>query len=52
MLFSRHYLSDGLGLIDALIAGTALGRCATLYTFNNKHFRVVSGLDMQQPYGR
>ncbi|MGO9270567.1 MAG: type II toxin-antitoxin system VapC family toxin [Terriglobia bacterium] len=47
-----HRLSSGLNIPDCLIAATALSRGARLYTFNLKHFRVVPGLDVQQPYGR
>ena len=44
--------SDNLGLVDSLIAATAVGLGAILCTFNVKHFRVVAGLQMQQPYKR
>jgi predicted nucleic acid-binding protein len=39
--FAAHHLRHGLGLLDALIAGCAVGRAATLFTFNKKHYRVV-----------
>ena len=49
----RDYrLSHSLGLIDALIATTAVGQGATLCTFNTKHFSVVPGLVTEQPYAR
>ncbi len=49
----RDYrLSHNLGLIDALIAATAVGQGATLCTFNVKHFGVVPGLVTEQPYKR
>lgn len=51
-LFTRLHLSHGLGLIDALIAATALGRDATLCTFNIKHYRTVTNLSLYQPYQR
>ena len=51
-LLVAHRLSSGLNIPDCLIAATALTREARLYTFNVKHFRAVSGLDVQQPYGR
>ena len=46
------HLSHGLGLIDALIAETAMGRRAMLGTFNVKHFSHVQGLAILQPYAR
>lgn len=45
-------LSNGLGMIDALIAATALGRNLPLVTFNIRHFRAVPGLITVQPYVR
>ena len=50
--FSVLHLSHGLGLLDALIAGTAIGRGATLCTFNTKHYRAVRGLTLLAPYKR
>jgi predicted nucleic acid-binding protein len=47
-----HRLTSGLGIPDCLIAATALARRARLYTFNLKHFRLISGLDAQQPDSR
>ena len=51
-LFTAHHLSDGLGVIDALIASTAIGLSAPMNTFNQKHYRAVSGLITAQPYVR
>jgi predicted nucleic acid-binding protein len=50
--FAALHLSHGLGLLDALIAASAIGRSATLYTFNAKHYRSVPGLTMAEPYTR
>jgi len=50
--FRRLNLSHNLGLIDALVAATAIGQGATLCTFNAKHFRNVAGLVLEQPYTR
>ena len=50
--FPRLHLRDGTGLIDVLIAYTALGLDAELCTFNVKHFRNVPGLRIEQPYKR
>jgi hypothetical protein len=51
-LLLTHRLSSGLNIPDCLIAATALSRSARLYTFNLKHFQVVPGLDVAQPYPR
>ena len=50
--FAAYHLSDGLGLLDALIAACAVGRSATLHTFNEKHYRVVHALVTARPYAR
>jgi predicted nucleic acid-binding protein len=50
--FTAYHLSHGLGLLDSLIAACAVGLSATLYTFNEKHYRVVPGLMTFQPYTR
>ena len=50
--FIAYHLSHNLGLLDALIAACAIGVSATLCTFNVKHYRVVPGLVMVQPYSR
>jgi predicted nucleic acid-binding protein len=41
--------SHHLGLLDALIAATAIGLGASLCTFNAKHFQMISGLTIEQP---
>jgi len=50
--FSAFHLTHGLGLLDSLIAACALGHSATLCTFNSKHYKVVSGLLIQEPYDK
>ena len=51
-LFATHRLTSGLSIPDSLIPAMTLARGARLYTFNLKHFKVVAGLDVQQPYPR
>ena len=50
--FTTFHLSHGLGLLDALIASCAVGRSATLNTFNSKHYNIVPGLVTTEPYTR
>ena len=50
--FAAYHLSHGLGLLDAVIAACAVGRSATLCTFNVKHYTVVPELVTEQPYRR
>lgn len=50
--FANYHPSHGLGLLDSLIAACALGRGATLLTFNAKHYGTVPGLILAQPYVR
>jgi len=50
--FTAFHVSHNLGLIDSLIGACAVGLSATLCTFNVKHYKVVPGLSMEQPYAR
>ncbi|WP_404783878.1 PIN domain-containing protein [Altericista sp. CCNU0014] len=50
--FTVYHLSNNVGLIDALIAACAVGRSATLCTFNIKHYRIIPELNIEQPYSR
>jgi len=50
--FAAYHLSHSLGLLDALIAACAVGQQAVLCTFNVKHYRIVPGLKIAQPYTR
>ncbi len=51
-LLATYRLTSGLSIPDCLVAAMALTRSATLYTFNMRHFRVITGLDVQEPYTR
>jgi len=42
----EYFLSHAMQLADALIAGTCATQGLTLYTANDKHYRVVSALDI------
>jgi predicted nucleic acid-binding protein len=48
--FASYYLSHGLGILDSLIAETAVGLQEPLATFNVKHYAVIPGLTTIQPY--
>lgn len=50
--FPALYLQHGVGVLDALIAACAIGRAAILCTFNVKHYRAFSGLQIETPYKR
>src|SRR5262245_10139939 len=50
--FSQHRLGHNLGIIDALIAHTAIELGAPLHTFNQKHYDPITGLTTVQPYTR
>jgi len=51
-LLANHRLSSGLAIPDCLVAAMALERSLRLYTFNLKHYGVVAGLEVQEPYAR
>ena len=51
-LLAEHRLTSGMGIPDCLVAAMALVRNARVYTFNSKHFRVIPGVDAQEPYSR
>jgi tRNA(fMet)-specific endonuclease VapC len=48
--FAALRLSSGLGLLDSLIAHTAIGLSEPLATFNVTHYGPVAGLQTVQPY--
>ena len=45
-----HYLAHSLEIPDAFIAATALEHAIPLYTRNARHFQMIVGLDVRQPY--
>jgi hypothetical protein len=46
-LMETYALGHGLQLADALIASTAISLGATLITANDKHYRMIDGLEME-----
>jgi predicted nucleic acid-binding protein len=51
-LYCATHLSQNLGVLDALIAQTAIDHDLPLHTFDLKHYKGVSGLRTVQPYTR
>ena len=50
--FADAHLSHATGILDSLIAATALSHELTLHTFNQKHFAAFPKLKTAQPYLR
>lgn len=48
--FATLYLSHRIGIIDTLIAYTAIGAGEALHTFNRKHYSPITPLRTIQPY--
>ncbi len=51
-LLTQYRFTTGLSIPDCIIAAQAMNHAVTLFSFNIKHFRVIQGLDVQQPYLR
>ena len=49
-LVERYFLSHSLTLADALIASTAIFNGLPILTANDKHFKIISGLEVQKFY--
>ena len=50
--FAAYHLSHSLGILDTLIAETAVGLGIQLASFNTKHYGVLDTLRTIQPYAR
>lgn len=50
--FLPYKLSQGVGVLDCLIAAVAKEQGGTLYTFNTRHFRHLPGIAIAEPYAR
>lgn len=48
--FTQYHLSHGIGITDTIIAAVAVRLDAILYTRNLKHYAILPGLKIQQPY--
>ena len=49
---SQYKLSHGIGILDAVVAATAIRNGLALATFNIKHFRAIPELEIIRPYDR
>lgn len=49
-LFEKFFHSHGLEIPDAFIAATALEHGLTLVTGNRRHFGMIKGLKLEEPY--
>ncbi|TSC85345.1 MAG: PilT protein domain protein [Microgenomates group bacterium Gr01-1014_16] len=50
ILFRDYYHTNGIGIMDAFVAATALVHGQKLATHNVKHFKFIKGLDLIVPY--
>ena len=50
--FRAFYLKQGLGILDALIAASAVSHGLVLCTFNEKHYQGLPDLRIMRPYER
>ena len=48
--FKEFYNSHGIGMFDSLIGHTALKLDMPIYSFNEKHYKKISGLTVIKPY--
>lgn len=49
-LFERYYHSHGLGIMDALVAASAIASKEKLVSHNIKHFTFIKELNLIKPY--
>lgn len=49
-LYSRFHLSHGVGILDCLIASTAILRKLDFFSRNQKHFKMFPGIKLRAPY--
>ena len=51
-VFADVHLTHATGILDSLIAATAISHKLPLHTYNVKHFSAIEGLQLVQPYVR
>jgi predicted nucleic acid-binding protein len=50
--FAAYRLSHNAGLLDVLIGQTAVALGVSLYTFNQRHYSFIAGVQTSQPYSK
>lgn len=48
--FMKYRLSHNTGMLDMLIGHTAISLGTPLYTFNERHYNFITGIQTIQPY--
>lgn len=51
-VFAMYRLSHNAGLLDVLIGQTSVALGAPLYTFNQRHYDFIPGIQTVQPYAK
>jgi len=51
-VFAEYRLSHNAGLLDVLIGQTAVAMDLPLYTFNQRHYSFIPGMQTSQPYSK
>ncbi len=49
-IYKGYYLSNSVGIIDAIIGQTAVDRDMPLCTFNEKHYKIIENIELVKPY--
>lgn len=49
-LYRDYFYTEGIGIMDAFVAATALVGGLKLGTHNTKHFKFIKGLDLTVPF--
>jgi predicted nucleic acid-binding protein len=51
-IFTVHFLTNRMSVIDAIVGAVAASRSTPLCSFNTRHYQVVQGLELCQPYSK
>lgn len=50
--FEQFRISNGIGILDCFIGAAAKRAGVPLYTFNHKHYGILHGVQVREPYKR